>query len=355
MKKTLTKTLCILLAAVLFLALLPRLDLAPAATAETAPRWETPEALPQPKPGVNTAFTNLPCGDHLYATLQNGKLTITGTGYMYEPRQMPWDSCRSEITSVSLPNGLKNIQYFAFRDTMLTELSVPDTVSSVQTMVCYNTPLRKAELSIGVEAIRYHAFGQTPLKELVVRNPDCLVYAGDDTAEDLKSLGDNPTSLKVFSKHVGNRGSYIPSDCDEEYNGDFYYYIENFAAKAGCKFYALGVFSDVPERAFYEIPVAWAVGEGITTGANATEFRPLKDCTRAQVVTFLWRAAGEPKPTSTSCPFKDVSKDAYYYTAMLWAVANDITKGTTATTFSPDKTCNRGQVVTFLYRADWVK
>ena len=111
-------------------------------------------------------------------------------------------------------------------------------------MAFFNTPLRKAELSIGVEAIRYHAFGQTPLKELVVRNPDCLVYAGDDTAEDLKSLGDNPTSLKVFSKLVGNRGSYIPSHCDEEYNEDFYYYIENFAAKAGCKFYALGVFSD---------------------------------------------------------------------------------------------------------------
>ena len=351
MKKTLTKILCILLAAVLFLVLLPRLDLASVATAETAPRQDAPEAIPQPDAGVNASFTNEPCGDHLVATLQNGKLTITGTGIFYESRQLPWDTCRSEVTSVSLPDGLWGIPYWTFRDTKLTELSVPDTVNNILYMAFFNTPLRKAELGKGLNRIWFRAFGQTQLKELVVRNPDCLVYAGDDSAEDLTSLGSTPASLKVFSKHVGGRGLSYPSKIDEEFNGDDYYYIENFAVKAGCKFYALDVFSDVAEKSFCELPVAWAVGEGITTGASGTKFSPNGNCTRAQVVTFLWRAAGEPNPKSTSCKFKDVDKNAYYYKAMLWAVENGITTGTSATKFNPNGKCSRAQVVTFLWRA----
>ena len=109
-------------------------------------------------------------------------------------------------------------------------------------------------------------------------------------------------------------------------------------------------FSDVPEDAYFCEPVRWALEKGVTTGATPTTFAPSAPCTRAQVVTFLWRAAGSPAPTEGKNPFSDVAKGAYYYDAVLWAVEKGITTGTTATTFSPNSTCTRGQVVTFLWR-----
>lgn len=111
-------------------------------------------------------------------------------------------------------------------------------------------------------------------------------------------------------------------------------------------------FVDVAENAYYYDAVAWAVENGITGGTSATTFSPNQACTRAQAVTFLWRAAGSPALKTASNPFTDVSTSAYYYDAVLWAVENGITAGTSATTFSPDNTCTRGQIVTFLYRAD---
>ena len=110
-------------------------------------------------------------------------------------------------------------------------------------------------------------------------------------------------------------------------------------------------FTDVAEGRFYYEPVMWAVDEGITTGATDTTFAPDQECTRGQVVTFLWRAAGSPEPTTTECAFTDVNPNAFYYKAMLWAVEKGITNGTSATEFSPNAECTRGQVVTFLWRA----
>ena len=109
-------------------------------------------------------------------------------------------------------------------------------------------------------------------------------------------------------------------------------------------------FTDVGEDDFFFDPVIWAVGEGITSGAGDGRFDPYGVCTRAQMVTFLWRAAGKPEPVITVNPFTDVAESAYYYKAVLWAVEKGITKGTSAATFSPDDTCTRAQAVTFLYR-----
>ena len=110
-------------------------------------------------------------------------------------------------------------------------------------------------------------------------------------------------------------------------------------------------FGDVPAGAFYEEPVLWAVEKGITSGTSAGTFSPGNDCLRAQVVTFLWRAAGEPEPSSTVNPFEDVTEGDFYYKAVLWAVENGITNGSDATHFNPMGVCNRAQVVTFLHRA----
>ena len=89
----------------------------------------------------------------------------------------------------------------------------------------------------------------------------------------------------------------------------------------------------------------------MTNGTTNTTFSPNASCTRAQMVTFLWRAAGSPEPVAKSNPFTDVNEDAYYFKALLWAIENGITNGTTATTFSPDAACTRGQMAAFLYRS----
>ncbi|MCI6015379.1 MULTISPECIES: InlB B-repeat-containing protein [Eubacteriales] len=111
-------------------------------------------------------------------------------------------------------------------------------------------------------------------------------------------------------------------------------------------------FVDVPAGSYYEDAVIWAVGKGITTGTSATTFNPNGICTRAQAVTFLWRAAGSPAPKTKVMPFADVKAGSYYYDAVLWAVEKGITKGTSDTMFSPDATCTRAQIVTFLWRAN---
>ena len=110
-------------------------------------------------------------------------------------------------------------------------------------------------------------------------------------------------------------------------------------------------FTDVPAGSYYEDAVIWAVDKGITTGTSATTFNPNGICTRAQAVTFLWRAAGSPAAKSAVMPFTDVKAGSYYYDAVLWAVENGITKGTSDTMFSPDATCTRAQIVTFLWRS----
>lgn len=112
-----------------------------------------------------------------------------------------------------------------------------------------------------------------------------------------------------------------------------------------------GVFVDVPEGSYYEEAVDWAVEKGITTGTGNNYFTPDGICTRAQAVTFLWRVAGSPTPKTEAMPFEDVLDGSYYYEAVLWAVENGITVGTSATTFSPELTCSRAHIVTFLWRA----
>ena len=95
----------------------------------------------------------------------------------------------------------------------------------------------------------------------------------------------------------------------------------------------------------------WAVEQGITDGVTETAFAPASGCTRAQMVTFLWRAAGSPEPSAKTIAFTDVAQDAYYAKALAWAVENGITSGITADSFAPNAACTRAQSVTFLYRA----
>ena len=114
---------------------------------------------------------------------------------------------------------------------------------------------------------------------------------------------------------------------------------------------AMTDFGDVLTYEWYFEPILWAVDNGITAGTSATTFSPGNTCLRSQVVTFLWRAAGQPRPLRNRSPFVDVKKGDYFYNAVLWAVDNGITSGTSANTFGAELSCTRAQVVTFLWRA----
>ncbi len=110
-------------------------------------------------------------------------------------------------------------------------------------------------------------------------------------------------------------------------------------------------FTDVKNGAYYESAVGWAVKNGVTTGTSATKFSPEEKCTRAQIVTFLWRAVGSPKVKAGNVAFTDIKKGSYYFDAVIWAVKNGVTAGTTKSTFEPDSVCTRAQIVTFLWRS----
>ncbi|MDO4281706.1 MAG: S-layer homology domain-containing protein, partial [Peptococcaceae bacterium] len=110
-------------------------------------------------------------------------------------------------------------------------------------------------------------------------------------------------------------------------------------------------FTDVADDAYYYDAVLWAVDNKITNGTSATSFSPALACTRAQMICFLWNQAGQPAPKGDEMPFTDVAEGTYYHDAVQWAVEEGLAAGTSSTTFSPNATLTRGQTVTFLWRA----
>lgn len=153
------------------------------------------------------------------------------------------------------------------------------------------------------------------------------------------------SNVKIDGKSIGAVKSYTFENISRTHT------IEAIFIKASGN-PQTGVFGDVVTGSYYEEAVAWAVENGITQGTDDTHFSPDGICTRAQVVTFLWRAAGSPEPKTRIMPFTDVPAGSYYYDAVLWAVENGITQGTSDTTFSPNMTCSRAQIVAFLWRSE---
>ena len=153
------------------------------------------------------------------------------------------------------------------------------------------------------------------------------------------------SNVKIDSKSIGAVKSYTFENVRRTHTIEVIFMKANGNPQTG-------VFVDVATGSYYEDAVDWAVENGITQGTDDTHFSPDGICTRAQAVTFLWRAAGSPKPETRTMPFTDVPAGSYYYDAVLWAVENDITKGTSDTTFSPNMTCTRAQIVAFLWRSE---
>ena len=168
---------------------------------------------------------------------------------------------------------------------------------------------------------------------------------GDQTFTITPDKGYAVANVKIDGKSIGAVKSYTFENVSRTHTIEVIFMKANGNPQTG-------VFVDVATGSYYEDAVDWAVENGITKGTDDTHFSPDGICTRAQAVTFLWRAAGSPKPETRAMPFTDVPVGSYYYDAVLWAVENGITKGTSDTTFSPNMTCTRAQIVAFLWRSE---
>ena len=241
---------------------------------------------------------------------------------------------KNGITSAAIRAGTKKLAdklFYGCSD--LKEASIPGEVTEISPwMFGYCEKLKEIEIPANVTRIGQNALcGIGKPSKVTIVNRECVIEK--DEKDPASALG-WPTLTTVY----GYKGSTA----------------EKFAETYGYRFVPLSEkvpFVDVPEEAFFEDPVAWAVSEEVTKGVDATHFGPDDSCTRGQVVTFLWRAAGCPEPGSSETGFTDLKPGAFYEKAVAWAVENDITKGTSATSFSPDSPCTRGQIVTFLWRS----
>ena len=292
------------------------------------------------------------------------------------------------IETITIPSGVKEIGEETFMIcTSLKSINIPKSVTKIGNsafdccdsltdvyyegsssqwrsinLAEYNTALTSANIHFNSHVHTYEGY--------TVTSPTCTEpgytthkctscdYSYNDSY--IEPLGHNYTE-EVTKPTCTERGytTYTCSVCGDSYKGSYvdplgHDYKNGTCTRCGVKdpnYKPQADFTDVAAGSYCYDAVQWAVANGITNGTDATHFSPNAGCTRGQVVTFLWRAAGEPT-VGGNVGFVDVAPGSYCYEAVKWAVANGITKGTDATHFSPNETCTRGQVVTFLYRAE---
>lgn len=269
----------------------------------------------------------------------------------------------SALTELALPDSLTSILPGAFSDcTGLETLSFPANLTSIGGYAFYHcTGLKSVTLPASLASVETNAFsGCTGLKQVIAWGDHTYLNTVDYDAssEDLSIAVQDKDLLGPAKQTVvyGKRNSDLPATkpLRDGVSGPAetaWMLLHTYAGSYGYAFYALDAFSDVKSGSYYELPVAWAYGTGVTGGTGAGKFSPNATCTRAQVVSFLWNAFGRPEPDLDDNPFVDVKASKYYYKPTLWAVRNGITSGVDATHFNPDGDCTRAQVVTFLWSA----
>ena len=250
--------------------------------------------------------------------------------------------------SYAIPNGITKIEYYAFfYCENLDSISIPSSVLYIDEgafLDCKN-----------IKDI-YYSGSEAQWKNICIEEHNESITNANihyNHTHDYKATVTEPTCTE--------RGytTYTCSVCGDSYKGSYvdplgHDYKNGTCTRCGVKdpnYKPQANFIDVAAGSYCYDAVQWAVANGITKGTDKTHFSPNAGCTRGQVVTFLWRAAGEPT-VGGNVGFVDVAPGSYCYEAVKWAVANGITKGTDATHFSPNATCTRGQVVTFMYRAE---
>lgn len=309
-------------------------------------------------------------------------LTVGGSGAMQktEAASYPWHDYflqgkSGAATKIIVEAGVTSIADDAFQMTGCQGISIANTVTSIGAGAFryggtdgLNSPyVASVEIPGSVKTIGAQAFGNFGGFSFVLRDGVEEIGDGAFASRSLESIY-LPASLSKIGTGVLSADSenlkdiyYGGSEADFQSKG-----LTRLGYGAGVTVHynspapgdeppkpdnTVGGFEDVFVGDYWADAVKWAVENGITDGLTPTTFGPAKNCTRGQIVTFLWNAAKKPEPKSTVNPFTDVKPGDYFYKAVLWAVENDITNGTTPTTFGPTKTCTRGQIVTFLYRA----
>ena len=245
-----------------------------------------------------------------------GKSTTEVSSYMFR-------LCE-RLSSVTLNEGITRISDCGFSGcSSLTEIVLPSTVKTIGGAAFDEcSSLKTITIPVGLTEIEGNAFrGCSGLTD---------VYYGGTMQDWIKLDVDdgNEALLKANIHYLGSDAPATPAKPDTPAQP----------------------FTDVPAGAYYADAVKWAVENGVTTGTTATTFSPDATVTRGQAVTFLWRAMGKPSPESAFCPFADVKTSDYFYQPVLWAVEQGITNGTDATHFSPGSTLTRAHIVTFLWR-----
>ena len=226
------------------------------------------------------------------------------------------------LRKVIIPKGVTTIQRGVFAYTRLEELYIPVNVTSIEEGAFYDSRDAKTDQIRGQLKDIYYEGSKEQWKRIDI---DKYNYLLSDA-----TIHYNSTTPPITLPVPATTPAESPAPP-----------VESNAT----------AFTDVPREAYYWDPVQWAVDHGVTKGVSETNFAPADTCTRGQVATFLWRAKGCPEPATTVNPFTDVDPSSAFYKAILWAAENGVTAGTSDTTFSPGNPCTRAHVVTFLWRA----
>ncbi len=308
------------------------------------------------------------------------------------------------FTSITLPDSVTMIGDCSFADTAITSITIPNSVVYIDEDAFWGCEdLTSVILSNRVTRIKKETFSHCySLTSVTI--PDSVTSIGEEAFSHCYSLASitipnsvtdigkgtfancsDLTSITIPESVIGiGEGAFAGCSEDLTIYGAAGSYAETYANENGIHFVAVETtdpaptpapgpvkpapgpaapaepepapaassFVDVPKGAYYEEAINWAVENNITSGTDSTHFSPNQSCTRAQAVTFLWRATGEPEPQNAATRFSDVKESAYYEKAVQWAIENGITSGTGETTFSPNSPCTRAQIITFLYRAE---
>ncbi len=307
-------------------------------------------------------------GDGLQWKMENGTLTISGDGSMGENEStwnVPWNECRDEIQAIVIEEGVTDIFNMAFAYMAnLNTVTIPASVEYIDSWAFLNAEaltdinFSGSAPSLGMEGSAFanvSAFVNVPANDRSWTAEVTQDYGGS-------LMWNHSWSSEVTEPTCTEEGyTTYTCTCGDTQQDNFtaplgHDYTDGLCTRCGeadpdHKEPITNPFTDVADTDWFYNPVLWAVENKVTGGMTETTFGPNANCTRAQVVTFLYAAAGKPQVSGDTEPFEDVSESDWFYTPVLWAVENGITGGTSETTFGPNEECTRAQVVTFLYAA----